>query len=180
MHIIPKANYTLDPTAGTLTLTDPYADIELAQIVQIEDLDTNDMIYDITRSVDVISVAGGVITYTSSVSASIAAGDDIRIVVDDVAEGTTTVGDGRQVVGTPGTAVALATSTIIKEVTVTSELTNTGVICVGGSTVIAASATQRGSPLYPGDSITLKASDLAEVFIDATVATDGVVFTYLI
>ena len=91
----------------------------------------------------------------------------------------TTVGDGRAVVTTPGTAVALAASTAIKEVTVTSETNNTDLICVGGSTVVAALATQRGTPLYPGDSFTLKSDDLAEVFIDAIVATEGVVYTYL-
>ena len=91
----------------------------------------------------------------------------------------TTVGDGRAFVTTPGTAVALAASTAIKEVTVTSELNNLTVIVVGGSTVVAAEATRQGTPLYPGDSVTLKSDNLAEVFIDAITATEGVTFTYL-
>ena len=89
------------------------------------------------------------------------------------------VGDGRQTVTTPGTAVALAASTAIKEVTVTAELTNTGTITVGGSTVVDAVATRRGTPLYPGDSDTVASDNLAEVFIDAEVGTDGVTYQYL-
>jgi hypothetical protein len=52
-------------------------------------------------------------------------------------------------------------------------------VCVGGSTVIAALATRRGIPLYPGDSVTLIVNDLAIVYIDAMVATEGVTFLYL-
>jgi len=89
------------------------------------------------------------------------------------------IGDGRQVVTTPGTAVALAGSTVIKEVTITSELNNTGTITVGGSTVVDAEATRRGTPLYPGDSFTLKSDNLSEIFIDAEIGTDGVSFSYL-
>ena len=89
------------------------------------------------------------------------------------------VGDGRKTVTTPGTAVALAASTPVKEVTCSAELDNTDVVVVGGSTVIAALATRRGTPLYPGDSITLVVDDLAIVYIDAVVATEGVTFTYL-
>lgn len=88
--------------------------------------------------------------------------------------------DGRQTVTTPGTAVALATSTACKKVTVTAELNNTGTVTVGGSTVVDAEATRRGTPLYPGDSYSLDADDLAEVFIDAEVATDGVSYTFTV
>ena len=104
---------------------------------------------------------------------------DIPLHVSTGGAVATTVGDGRAFVTTPGTAVALAASTVIKEVTVTSELNNLTVIVVGGSTVVAAEATRRGTPLYPGDSVTLKSDNLAEVFIDAITATEGVTFTYL-
>ena len=104
---------------------------------------------------------------------------DIPLHVSTGGAVATTVGDGRAFVTTPGTAVALAASTAIKEVTVTAELTNTNLVCVGGSTVVAALATQRGTPLYPGDSFTIESDNLAEVFIDAIDATDGVVYTYL-
>jgi len=90
-----------------------------------------------------------------------------------------TIGDGRQVVAVPGTAVALAASTVIKKVTVVAEENNTGIVTVGGSTVVAALATRRGVPLHPLDSHTIETDNLAEVFIDAMVATDGVTFDYL-
>lgn len=90
----------------------------------------------------------------------------------------TTVGDGRQTVTTPGTAVALAASTAIKEVTITAELDNLTVVTVGGSTVVGALATRRHAALS-SDSVTLKADNLAEVYIDAITATEGVTFTYL-
>jgi hypothetical protein len=91
---------------------------------------------------------------------------------------TSEVNDGRQIVTIPGTAVALATSTVCKRVTVVAEFSNTGTITVGSSTVIDAEATRRGIPLYPGDSYTLDVDDLDEVFIDAEVATDGVSYTF--
>ena len=90
-----------------------------------------------------------------------------------------TVGDGRQTVATSGSRVALAASTAIKEVTVTAELNNTGTLTVGGSTVVDAEATRQGTPLYPGDSFTIEADNLAEVFIDAEVGTDGCTFVWL-
>lgn len=88
--------------------------------------------------------------------------------------------DGRQTVATPGTAVALAASTACKRVTITAETNNSDILVVGGSTVVAALVTRRGTPLYPGDSYSLDADDLAEVFIDALTATDGATFTYTV
>lgn len=90
-----------------------------------------------------------------------------------------TVGDGRKTVASTGTAEALSTTTAIKEVTITAETDNTDIVVVGGSTVVAALATRRGTPLYPGDSVTLTADDLAEVYVDALVNGEGVTFNYL-
>ena len=77
-----------------------------------------------------------------------------------------------------GTRVALASSTACQWVQVTAETDNTGIIVIGGSTVVAALATRRGTPLSAGDTIVLPVSDLANVYIDATVSTDGVTFIY--
>jgi len=104
---------------------------------------------------------------------------DIPLHVSTGGAVASTVGDNRKTVTTPGTAVALASSTAIKEVTVTAELNNTGTLTVGGSTVVDAVATRRGTPLYPGDSFTIESDNLAEVFIDAEVGGDGVSYTYL-
>lgn len=90
------------------------------------------------------------------------------------------VKDGRQTVTTPGTAVALAASTACTEVIATAETDNTDIVVIGGSTVVAALSTRRGNPLYAGDSFAISTNDLAEVFIDALTAGDGVTFTYLV
>lgn len=93
--------------------------------------------------------------------------------------GFTTIADGRKVVASAGTAEALvALATICKKVEITAEFDNTGVIVVGGSTVVADLATRRGIPLYAGSTYTLVIDDLADVYIDATVSTDGVTFVY--
>lgn len=92
--------------------------------------------------------------------------------------GFTIIADGRKVVATAGNAEALASTESIKKVEITAEFNNTGVIVVGGSTVVANLATRRGTPLYAGSTYTLVIDDLADVYIDATVSTDGVTFTY--
>lgn len=93
--------------------------------------------------------------------------------------GASTVVADRKVVTTAGTAVALvSSSTPAIWVAVTAETDNTGLIAVGGSTVVAAQATRKGVPLNPGDTITFSTDDLADVYIDSTVNGDGVTFTY--
>jgi len=90
----------------------------------------------------------------------------------------TTIGDGRKVVTTAGTREALASSTPCKRVVITAETDNTGIIVVGGSTVVAATATRQGTPLYAGDSFELEIDNLADVYLDATVDGEGVTYTY--
>lgn len=91
----------------------------------------------------------------------------------------TTIADGRTTVTTAGTRVALAASTACKQVAITAETDNTGLIVVGGATVVAALATRRGIPLSPGDTMTLDIDNLADLYIDSTVNTDGVTYIYL-
>lgn len=94
------------------------------------------------------------------------------------------VTSGRQTVTTAGTAVQLVTTTgatIAQVVVVTAETDNTGVITLGGSDVVAALATRKGTPLAAGQSISLDIGDaqidLSKLYIDTTVNTDGVTFT---
>lgn len=94
-----------------------------------------------------------------------------------VIPGLTAVTDGRQVVTTAGTRVQL-TAGAAKIVIITAETDNTGIVVVGGSTVVAALATRRGTPLYPGDSLTILVDDLSDIYIDSTVNGEGV--TYVI
>lgn len=96
-----------------------------------------------------------------------------------------TQGDLRKVVTSAGTAVALNSTAIqYKQATVCAETDNTGNITVGASTVVAAQATRRGTPLAAGDCYTLKCDNsnicgnLQEVYIDSTVNGDGVTVHY--
>lgn len=89
------------------------------------------------------------------------------------------LGCGRKVVTTAGTAVALAAVTRCKSVAITAETDNTGVITVGDSSVVGALATRKGTPLAAGQSVAFDINDLSLVFIDTTVNGDGVTFTYL-
>ncbi len=98
--------------------------------------------------------------------------------VDPVSPTNPIIGQGRQVVATPGTPVALAGSTTSKTVTVQAEKDNTGDIIVCGSGVVGPVATREGVYLSPGDSIDLPINDLSNVYIDAMVATDGVSYIY--
>jgi hypothetical protein len=89
----------------------------------------------------------------------------------------TALADGRKAVTTPGTAVALRTTLVCKWVCVTALKTNTSQVNVGGSTVLAALGTETGQPLGAGESLTIPVNDVAKVFVDARVATEGVTFT---
>lgn len=93
------------------------------------------------------------------------------------------VGDGRTVVTTAGTRVQLASQGglgAIDAIAITALGTNTGTIVVGGSTVVAAAGTRRGTPLAAGASMTIQADDLSDVWLDATVSGEGVSYTYVL
>lgn len=98
-----------------------------------------------------------------------------RIVAD---HSTGSIGNGRKIVTTAGTAVSLASSTACKWVQVQAETDNTGVIVAGGSGVVASLSTRSGVALYAGVSQTLLCDDLADIYIDSTVSGDGVTFIY--
>lgn len=125
-----------------------------------------------------ITDGSGPVTVDGTVSVSNL--NDVQVSVSSLQISPFTgIGDGRAVVSSAGTRVALSTSTPIKEVTITAETDNTGVIVVGGTSCIAALATRRGTPLEAGDSITLGVSNLSLIYIDATVNGDGVTYSYL-
>lgn len=100
-------------------------------------------------------------------------------VVPEVNHATHTISDGRTEVTTAGTRVPLvASSTPAKWVEITAETNNTGFIVVGGATVVAALATRQGRPLSAGDSVVYPVDDLADIYLDATVNTEGVTYVY--
>ena len=90
-----------------------------------------------------------------------------------------TPGDGRKIVTTAGTREALATTLEVNGLVITAETDNTGVIVVGGDTVVAVLATRQGAPLFAGDALPMGVVDLAEVYLDSTVSGDGVTYLYL-
>jgi len=89
----------------------------------------------------------------------------------------TEIADNRKVVTTAGTRVQL-TAAMASIITITAETDNTGNIAVGGSTVVAATGSQRGAILGPGDSITLPVEQISDIYIDSTVSGDGVTYVY--
>lgn len=99
-------------------------------------------------------------------------------ILGKVGHDTTGLLDQRKTVTTGGTAEALAGSTVAKWVAITAETDNTGIIVVGGSTVIASLSTRRGIPLSAGDTVVLPVDNLADVFLDTTVNGDGVTYAY--
>lgn len=90
-----------------------------------------------------------------------------------------TIKSGRQTVTTAGTRVQLSTSSVpVKRVVITAETDNTNPVTVGGSDVIGALATRIGIPLTAGSSITVRANDLSNIWLDAITNTEGVTFVY--
>ncbi len=100
-------------------------------------------------------------------------------VLGKVGHDKTGIGHGIKTVTTAGTDVVLAASTDAKVVIIQAQTDNTGAIAVGSSGVDATVATGTGVLLYAGDTITLEIDNLADVYIDATVSTDGVRYTSL-
>ena len=84
------------------------------------------------------------------------------------------VGDGSKDVASAGTAEALSSSQKCNWVAVSAKSTNTGNIYVGGSTIDST----RGIPLAVSESISIPASNIASVYIDADTNGEGVTFMY--
>lgn len=84
----------------------------------------------------------------------------------------TTIFNGKTTVTTAGTRVALASSQVIKSVTIKAALANTGTIYVGNSTV----ASTNGLELAAGDTISLDISNLATINIDSSTNAQSVTY----
>ena len=83
---------------------------------------------------------------------------------------------GRQLVFTVGEPVRLSdVSMQVKDVDITALGTNTGNVFIGDVDVGAAAGSEAGfSPLSAGDALTFEDVDLHEIWLDATVAENGV------
>jgi hypothetical protein len=91
---------------------------------------------------------------------------------------------GRAVVAAGGTAAQISTSSkACLSVTVTALSTNTGIVVVGGSDVVAAAGTRKGTALEKGQQVKWTSEidgvdDLSQVYLDAVVNGEGVSFSY--
>jgi hypothetical protein len=86
---------------------------------------------------------------------------------------------GSKNVTTAATAVPLTgASTPMTSVDITALSTNTKAIVYGGATVVALLGTRVGTPLEPGDTVTVDSADLNGIYIDAEVGGEGVTFNY--
>lgn len=91
---------------------------------------------------------------------------------------TGSVSEGRQTSAAPGTPTALG-SDACSWVVVTAETDNTGLIAVGGTTAVRATAgSQEGAILDAGKSVAIPVDNLADLYIDASVGGDGVAYLY--
>tara|TARA_R110002072_G_scaffold1582_1_gene13136 strand:- start:2324 stop:2704 length:381 start_codon:yes stop_codon:yes gene_type:complete len=89
-----------------------------------------------------------------------------------------TLGQGRQIVSSAGTSVALSTSVSCKSVTIQAEKNNTSDVIIGGSGVVGALLSREGIYLSPGDSVDFPIDDLSKIYIDALVSSEGVTYIY--
>jgi len=88
---------------------------------------------------------------------------------------------GRKVVAAAGTAEPLvAGSTKASHIVIQAETNNTGVICVGDSSVDETQASRNGIALNAGDSFSTPCDDINDIYIDASVTGDGVTYFYKI
>lgn len=90
----------------------------------------------------------------------------------------TTVGNGRKTVTTAGSRVQLATTTACKKLDICALSSNTGIIVIGGTTVVAAVGTRSGFALSASDKYLIAVDDLSKIWLDSTVNGEGVSYTY--
>lgn len=87
--------------------------------------------------------------------------------------------DGNKAVTTAGTRVQFSTGNFpCVSVTMTANSANTGIICAGGSTVVATSASRTGIPLSAGDTAIIEVANLNKLWLDSTVSGEGVSYYY--
>lgn len=84
------------------------------------------------------------------------------------------VADGRKTVTTAGTRVQLAASKSIDSVAITALEANTGLICVGGKTVVAKAENRTGIPIAAKQTAVVDTDDIGDLWIDSTVNGEGV------
>jgi len=91
----------------------------------------------------------------------------------------TSIGHGVKTVSTNGTDEALAASTACKQVIIQAQTDNTSAVAIGAAGVDATVATGNGLLLYAGDwTPPINIDNLADIYVDALVAGEGVRYIY--
>lgn len=89
------------------------------------------------------------------------------------------IADGVKTVTTAGTDEAIgAVTDACRWVSIQAQTDNTSWVAIGGAGVDATEATGTGILIAPGDTYTLWAENLGEVYVDALVSGEGVRFVY--
>lgn len=95
--------------------------------------------------------------------------------------GASSIGDGRKVCSTAGTASQFS-SQACKYVLITGLENNTDIVVIGGASVVAAASgggtTRTGIPISPLQQVRLEISNMNLLYIDAVVSGEGVSFAY--
>lgn len=88
--------------------------------------------------------------------------------------------DGATSVGTAGTRVQVTTAnTPCFSITLTAGSANTGIMCIGGTTVTASTGTARtGLPLNAGDTAIIELDNVNKIWLDSTVSGDKASYYY--
>lgn len=87
--------------------------------------------------------------------------------------------DGNKTVTTAGTRVQLSTAYVpCVSITITANSANTGIICAGGSAIVATSSGRTGVPLSAGDTAIIEIVNLNKLYLDSTVSGEGVSYYY--
>lgn len=89
----------------------------------------------------------------------------------------TTVGDGRKVVTTAGTAVQFS-SQACRYVILTGLEANTDMVVIGGSGIVASASTRTGITLTALQNVRLDISNMNLLYMDSVVNGEGVTFAY--
>jgi len=140
----------------------------------------------ITGSVSVIdtpTVTGSVaVVNTPTITGSVAVVNtptvtgSVSVIANVHPTGPTTLTGGRQTVAATGSAVSIGTLACYK-VLVVGETDNTGLVVVGGTTTtIAVLATREGVPIYNSQSQFFECTNLNQIYLDVTVAGEGITF----
>ena len=88
-------------------------------------------------------------------------------------------GNGRKVVAAASTAEQLSTTSVpCRWVYMTALASCSGIVVAGVSTVVATASSRAGVALSGGQSVLIPVSDLNALYLDVTVAGEGISYAY--